>query len=68
MISAATAQQLADYFAWQVEIGRGACEVRLDPRGLSYVKPDHNRINIVIPPDGETCDLARGLVFVSARF
>ena len=34
-----TAQQLADFGAWLVEIGRGHLPILLDRRGVQYLQP-----------------------------
>lgn len=49
----ATAQQLADYFAWMVETGKGHLPVLLDRRGLTDLC-EQARIGFAIPPNGET--------------
>ena len=54
-----TAQQLADYFAKQVMMGRGQWTVKLDPRdGDGFV---------ATPPAGKQLDEGNNLIFVSLR-
>ena len=72
-IRANTCQDMADYFAWQVNLGRGKCVVQADRRGLGFLlmylaEKLAGMINIVTPPDGETYDPKRGVVYVSVRF
>lgn len=65
-----TAQQLADYWAWQVEIGRGQWEARLCMRGLLGLPepmPANTHIGMTIPQPIEMYDEARRIVFGSAR-
>lgn len=46
-----TAQQLADFGAWLVEIGRGHLPVMLDRRGIGYLQPTkHEVVGLGIPP------------------
>ena len=54
-----TAQQLADYFAKHVMMGRGQWVVRLDPR-------DGNGV-IVTPPVGKQFDEEGRTIFASLR-
>jgi len=64
-----TVQDLADYLAWQVQIGHGKWDVRLCPRGLSYLRPAVDKVVALdVPQDGETCDDANKIVFVRAVF
>lgn len=62
---AATVQQLADYLAWQMEIGNGALRARIDRRGLAGLSPDYN-LCVGIPPRGEETDGQS--VFIRAVF
>lgn len=46
-----TAQQLADFGAWLVEIGRGHLPIHLDRRGIQYLEPSkHERVGLGLPP------------------
>ena len=64
-LDVATVQQLADYFEWQVQIGRGKCAVELNPHSipcgwtcqLASIKPPS--------PDREY-DAQRKIVFIDA--
>ena len=42
--------------------------VKADPRGLCFLKLEHVNVNIVAPPDGETHDAKRKVIFLSMRF
>lgn len=59
----ASAQQLADYFTWMVETGRGAHLVQLDQRGLADLCKK-GVVLLGIPPAGE--HIADGTVFLRA--
>jgi hypothetical protein len=64
-----TAQQQADYWAWQVEIGRGQWESRLCPRGLlgvSYL-PKNTHLSLCIPQPSEMYDEKNHIIFIAAR-
>lgn len=63
-----TAQQMADFWQWQVETGRGQWAARLCPRGLSERGQQDTVINLAIPPADEIHDTANRVVFVAARY
>lgn len=65
-----TAQQQADYWAWQVQIGRGQWEARLCLRGvlgLPYQLPENTVLGLSIPPPIDMYDEAGRVVFGAAR-
>ena len=51
-----------------LKMGRGDFVVKADPRGLCFLKLEHVNVNIVAPPDGETHDAKRKVIFLSMRF
>ena len=65
-----TAQQQADFWAWQVEIGRGQWEARLCPRGLGelgLILPPSAYLGLIVPEPFEMYDEARRIIFGTAR-
>lgn len=67
-ISELTVQQIADHMTANAALGRGAWPVRLDRRGLGFLRVEHKVINLVIPIDGDQVDREEKTVFLSARF
>lgn len=63
-----TASQMADYWAWQVMIGRGQWIARLDPRGLDYRTKKDTTLNLVVPTSDQMYDEGNKVIFVAARF
>lgn len=59
------ARQLLD---WHAQEGRDDFVLKIDPRGLCFLKMQHIDVNAVAPPDGETHDAKRKVIFLSARF
>lgn len=65
-----TAQQQADYWAWQVKIGRGQWESRLCMRGLGemgLVLPPSAYLGLIVPEPFEMYDETRRIIFGAAR-
>lgn len=65
-----TAQQQADYWAWQVQIGRGQWESRLCLRGLGdmgLILPPSAYLGLIVPEPFEMYDEARQIIFGAAR-
>lgn len=65
-----TAQQQADFWAREVEIGHGQWEARLCMRGLTGLPmplPPGTHVGLSLPQPGEQYDEARRIVFGSAR-
>lgn len=62
-----TAQQMADYWAYQVMVGRGQWLARLCPRGLAGAVESGMPLVLAPPPDGETHDVDSKTVFAQAR-
>ncbi len=65
-----TAQQQADYWAWQVKIGRGQWESRLCMRGLGemgLILPPSAYLGLIVPEPFEMYDESRRIIFGAAR-
>lgn len=63
-----TVREMIAIGEWHEQMGRGDYVVKADPRGLCFLKLEHLNVNIVAPPDGETHDQKRKVVFLSMRF
>lgn len=63
-----TVQDLADFFAWQCQIGKGAHLARLCPRGLDMRTAKDTAMSLVVPDAGEMYDDANNVVFLRAVF
>lgn len=63
-----TVRDLIAFGEYHEQMGRGDFVVKADPRGLCFLKLEHINVNIVQPPDGETHDAKRKVVFLSMRF
>lgn len=65
-----TAQQQADYWLRQVEIGRGQWEARVCRRGLGelgLILPASSYLGLIVPEPFEMYDEERRIVFGAAR-
>ena len=63
-----TVKEMLGLLEWHEQMGRGDYVVKADPRGLCVLKLEHVNVNIVAPPDGETHDAKRKVIFLSMRF
>ena len=63
-----TVREMIALGEWHEQMGRGDYIVKADPRGLCFLTLEHSNVNIVMPPDGETHDAKRKVVFLSMRF
>ena len=63
-----TVKEALGLFERHEQMGRGDFVVKADPRGLCFLKLEHINVNIVQPPDGETHDAKRKVIFLSMRF
>ena len=63
-----TVKEMLGLLEWHEQMGRGDFVVKCDTRGLCSLKMEHLNVNIVQPPDGETHDAKRKVIFLSMRF
>jgi hypothetical protein len=67
----ATCQEMADYFAWFVKVGRGTDKAMLDQRGLGHLVQPHfvgKPIGLCLPPAEEADNAEMHKVFVRPTF
>lgn len=62
-----TAQDMADFWAWEVETGRGAWAAGLCVRGITGVRADGQGPSLAVLPDDQRYDEFRKIVFLGAR-
>lgn len=63
-----TVRDMIAFGEWHEQMGRGDHVVKVDQRGLSFLNSGHLDVNVVPPPEGETHDAQRQVVFLSMRF
>ena len=62
-----TAQDMADFFAYQVEIGKGNWEAHLCMRGFSLIRKNGRGPSLCVLPEDQVYDQERKLIFLGAR-
>jgi hypothetical protein len=62
-----TAQDMADFWAYQVEIGKGNWEVHLCMRGFSLIRKNGRGPSLCVLPEDQVYDKERKLIFLGAR-
>ena len=62
-----TAQEMADFWQYQVEIGKGSWEPGLCVRGLSLVRTNGRGPSMAILPEDQVYDEERQVIFMGAR-
>lgn len=62
-----TAQDMADFWAWEVETGRGDWEAGLCLRGINLIRTNGKGPSQCVLPEGQRYDAGRKIIFTGAR-
>ena len=62
-----TAQDMADFWTYQVDIGKGNWEAQLCMRGFSLIRSNGRGPSLCVLPDDQVYDKERKLIFLGAR-
>ena len=62
-----TAQEMAGFWAWQVEIGRGQWEPHLCMRGVELIRTNGRGPSLCLLPEDQRYDEGRNIIFLGAR-
>lgn len=62
-----TAQDMANFWTWVVETGRGSWEAGLCLRGIHLIRTNGKGPSLCVLPEDQRYDEARQIVFVGAR-
>jgi len=62
-----TAQDMAEFWQWEVETGRGAWEAGLCVRGLAGIRVEGKGPSLAVLPEDQRYDAVRNIIFLGAR-
>lgn len=62
-----TAQDMADFWTWEVEVGRGHWEAGLCLRGISGIRTNGKGPSLATLPEDQRYDEKRNIIFLGAR-